>query len=375
MTQSRRPPRDRAGAADDLPTMSRRAAAAAIGAVAAAPFAAIAQTNGRPGITPPRLNAPSAGDARPTPDRTPSTPPALLTELHAFTGHTRSVLCGAISPDGSLAITGGYDRALKVWDLETRRIRRNFAMTWRTVWSIDIAEDNKRALVGGDRGNLHHFRIEGGSVLNDLIGDRSSVRVARFIPGADGRGRAISADSRGLMRIWDLENGKSSKVLSNAATSLQAMEISRDGETAITGDVRGGVRLWGLARGDRRQTASPHRRLVWSVALSPDATLGFSGAADGKLVCWDFKAGRQRWAQRAHGRNVVALALTGDGRRLFTGGDDGSIIVWDAPSGRRLSSARRHSGRVNMLSLSAAGDRLLSVGSDRTARVWRFEES
>jgi WD40 repeat protein len=38
-------------------------------------------------------------------------------ELHRFDGHTAEVLSVVISPDGRRAVSGGKDRAVRLWDL------------------------------------------------------------------------------------------------------------------------------------------------------------------------------------------------------------------------------------------------------------------
>ena len=50
--------------------------------------------------------------------------------LLSFTGHSSSVSSVAISPDGRTALSGGWDKTLRLWDLATGTERRTFTGHW-----------------------------------------------------------------------------------------------------------------------------------------------------------------------------------------------------------------------------------------------------
>src|SRR5262249_8730416 len=45
----------------------------------------------------------------------------LFGELRVLAGHTRPIVSVALAPDGKLALTGGNDQTLRLWDVETGR--------------------------------------------------------------------------------------------------------------------------------------------------------------------------------------------------------------------------------------------------------------
>ena len=47
--------------------------------------------------------------------------------VRVLTGHTAFVACVAVTPDGRRAISGSFDRALRVWDLETAECLASFS--------------------------------------------------------------------------------------------------------------------------------------------------------------------------------------------------------------------------------------------------------
>lgn len=53
---------------------------------------------------------------------------SVATQKFAFTlsGHQNWVRCCHVSPDGRLAVSGGDDRTVKIWDLNSKKVVRSF---------------------------------------------------------------------------------------------------------------------------------------------------------------------------------------------------------------------------------------------------------
>ena len=56
----------------------------------------------------------------------------------------------AFSPDGTEAITGSWDRSVKLWDLASQTVERSFEGHTRTVRSVELSTDGRLLLSGGD---------------------------------------------------------------------------------------------------------------------------------------------------------------------------------------------------------------------------------
>ena len=69
-----------------------------------------------------------------------------------MTGHTKQVGSLAVSPDGGVAASGGWDSTVRFWDLATGHEIRQFARhpgdASSVIWSVTFSHDGRYLLIG-----------------------------------------------------------------------------------------------------------------------------------------------------------------------------------------------------------------------------------
>ncbi|SDI14820.1 NACHT and WD repeat domain-containing protein [Nonomuraea jiangxiensis] len=162
--------------------------------------------------------------------------------------HTGVLTGMAISPDGAILASAGFDNRLRLFDVATRRE------------------------IPGPRDTV------AGGFVNALA----------FSP--DGRKLAFTA-SDNAVRLWDMQRRRPAGIaliIEDAATN--ALAFSPDSQVLATGDTGGGVRLWDLRV--NRQLGTPmtgHGRGVTAVAYGRDGTSVASVADDGTARLWNVR--------------------------------------------------------------------------------------
>jgi RNA polymerase sigma factor (sigma-70 family) len=179
--------------------------------------------------------------------------------------------------------------------------------------------------------------------------------------GAGGK-QIITAGPDGLLRAWDVANGKELRRLGRAAGPPSAVAFTPDGSRAALADPDGTVRVWDVASGKEvAKIASGLKDGPVALALSPDGKKLASRGADRSLVVWDGATGKElRRLGDAEGNEsagppgnpigggetlcfspdgkLVAASFADLGKRLAVG-----VRLWDVGTGEsRLHVADRH---------------------------------
>ncbi|CDF34806.1 unnamed protein product [Chondrus crispus] len=123
----------------------------------------------------------------------------------ALTGHTGEVSSVAMSGDGKRAVSGSWDLSVRVWDVDTG-LQIGNALPGHTsqVSSVAMSGDGKRAVSGSWDLSVRVWDVDTGLQIGDALPGHTSQVLSVAMSG-DGK-RAVSA-SETTVRVWDVEKG------------------------------------------------------------------------------------------------------------------------------------------------------------------------
>lgn len=157
--------------------------------------------------------------------------------------------------------------------------------------------------------------------------------VALTVLGLDGRERALQAPPGRvgvLVRpaVWsELPEPDTSPVVfvQSGQDQLRSLALDRDGRRALTADLRGGVRVWDLARQRLLAQWQAHSGHVMEAVLSPSGRLAVTVGTDALRV-WDATSGTKLWAWP--GGMLWQVAFEADDRHLWVHQGE-RLVRWD----------------------------------------------
>ncbi|MFI7119229.1 P-loop NTPase fold protein [Amycolatopsis sp. NPDC049868] len=271
-----------------------------------------------------------------------------------FTGHEEPIL--AVAVKGNRLVTGGADRTVRVWDLETGA--QKFALSGhdRPVLAVGISGQH---VVGCDGATVRSWRIDGtGAHPPEVQTTKRTVAVAvakDFV--VSGAGSAVE-----VRRL----DGGAVRSLRTGGPEIESVAVTPDGRFVVAGDDAGGVRLW------NREVVSHYRfggvGAIHVIAISPDGEQVLS--ADGETVRLWGRNGDPALVFPAHTGVVRALAFGADGKLVLSGGSDGEVRVREIDDPREYTLLKGHQGNVRAIACTAGDEKIVTVGDDRTIRVW-----
>jgi WD40 repeat protein len=243
------------------------------------------------------------------------------------------------------------------------------------------------SLASGPSGRLATVSADGSIRLWDA-GRREQVGSA--VPsGAGGRRVSVTFDEDGALvsagsdiRIWDVARwGEVGSVLYRHPAAVTALAVSPDGVVA-SGDARGVIRTWNLGDGKpESRWVLAHHDAVTALAFSPQGVLA-SGGQDGVVRLWRTSTGEElRGPRQSHDGAVTSVAFSSDGATVAAGYGKGGhrtwhrlepIDVWDVAT-RSLTHPLLVGLKGDVASVAFGRAGLFAAAGDDFLAVWPVE--
>jgi WD40 repeat protein len=290
-------------------------------------------------------------------------PPALNT----FTSPVAESV--AFLPDGRRALTGGDDGNVYLWDVATGRLLRSFGGHSQKVWAV--ATDGRRALTGSDGHLLKLWDVETGRELRSWPAHDGQVLGIALLPGE----KALSTGTDGLVKLWELDNGALLRTLTGHVGAVYNVSASADGRRAITGGADHTVKLWDVDTGALLRTFAGHREPVYAVALSANGSNAVSGGVDGTLRLWDTATGQELRRLTEGPETIESVAISADDQHVLAGGGDGTIRYWEIMTGQPTRTFLPQPSGVNWVGFAPNSTRALTASQDGSIKVWDLAPS
>jgi serine/threonine protein kinase len=205
------------------------------------------------------------------------------------TDHSGPIRCLAASADGKTVISGDEKGTLIIWDLRNRRADRVIEAHTDQVRAVAICPDpRKRLAVSGswDR-TVKLWDLSGTSPLDTFQGHGGSVEGVAISRAGDLAG---SASTDGTVRLWDVPGRRALGLPAASGRSESwplCVALAPDGAQVLSGGTDGVVRLWRVDDRSEVKTFRGHAASVTRVAFLAGGRRAVSCGEDGGVGVWD----------------------------------------------------------------------------------------
>ncbi len=337
--------------------------------------------------------------------------------LHqSLVGHSDVVSSLAITPDGTLLVSGSYDKSLRVWDMNDGDCIHVMSGHSKGIGKILITPDGNRVISLAFDGTIRVWDMKSGCCQHVLTAKKQYVNTMTLSP--DGK-LLLTGDNDELLRVWDMETGACLRSFSGHKHDIKGIVVTQDNSFAISAEQEQyedvyELLMWGLEGIGKvkanwalslpqsyvkvKGAASESNREIDSAeAALKDGNFKEAGKALKKmqkisgyerdprwLALWR-QAGsqggkavgvlfeREIWHLKGHSEPIWTVACSSDGKLAASAGYEGVIQVWDLESGQSIHQLDRHGMPVGGLAFTPDNQLLLSSGNDHRLRLWDIQ--
>ena len=299
-------------------------------------------------------------------------------EIQPFSGHTAGIEDVAVSPDGRKLATASSDSTVKLWNFDTGELLHTLSghagaagsVTEEVgVWAAAFSPDGKVLVSGGADKTLQLWDVETGEQL-DVINMPQQVPYIAF--SANGKMIAVGNFESGVELI-DFDTRRVVRQFKQAGAS-RGVAFSPDGRMLAAVSSGADATLWDVQTGEMIRSialiigsATPLSN--YSVIFSPDGkTLALnSGVA---MVVVNVETSQIVQTLTGHEGNIYSIAFSPDGSKLASASNDRTLRLWLVGGGSLLRTFSGHNGSVTGVAFSPDGKTVVSSSFDSTARLW-----
>jgi WD40 repeat protein len=196
---------------------------------------------------------------------------------------------------------------------------------------------------------------------------------------------AFSPDSKQIVTggyhellIWNSEDAKLVRRISNVGQRVFALAFSADGQTLAVGcgepGKSGEVRLLDFASGSVKGVVARTSDVVLDLAYRPGTNHLAVASADSVIRIVDTSTLQVVKSIASHADWVTAVSWSDDGTRLASASRDKSVKVYDGSSGELLASYLGHGAAVRGVTILADNKQVVSSGADKKLQRWNIED-
>ncbi len=285
-------------------------------------------------------------------------------------------------------VSGGFDRSLTSWNVETGKILQTITGIYPVRNSIGFSPDGKLLMFANERNQLNFTETATGRVVK-AINTSGVVISAAFSPD----GKKIVTASNTMLTIpankeipytvetWDFSSGR--QIQSINASYFYSFDFfpisfspnSQDivfGYVSATNDST--ITVFSSKSGKINSVLSSESKTITDIAVSKNKQLFAVGLRNGAIKMWNLSNGGDFKNLEGFSGAVGQLAFSSGGKFLAGVGNDPIVKIWDTATGKLNQTLSGHSGFVTSVTFSEDEGFLATTGiQDRAIRIWNVK--
>jgi len=235
--------------------------------------------------------------------------------INTFVGHNCCVNSVAVSPDGTLIVSGGgspfgatkySDKIVRVWDSSSGKLLYSLKGHTCSIMRVAFSPNGEYIASGGGDGDntIKLWKASTGECIRTFKGTKHRIEGLTF--SQSGENIIAGAFTEVDFKVWDVRSGSHvTSIIEGFAPSCVA-SFSSDGKYVVLGQLNSLFAIYNASNykfvqiydssktsdGSNSGIKQDPNSWALSAQFSPDSTLIVSGHMDGKVKLWSVPSGK-----------------------------------------------------------------------------------
>jgi WD40 repeat protein len=281
--------------------------------------------------------------------------------------NTDRVFSLCMSVDGRWIVTGGEDRTVRIWNIETKLQEAEFTGHISWVFSVCISRNGKWITSGGNDNTVRIWSVERKSEEAVFIGHQGGVFSVSM---SRNDCWIISGSGDNTVMVWNMINKTQEAVLIGHTDCVLCVCMSDDDKWILSGGRDNTLRIWSMENKSQEAVLTGHTNWVNSVCSVPDGRRIISGSSDNTVRIWNIVNKVQERVLTGHSDIVTSVCMSGCGKWILSASKDSKVIIWNMLSKYQEAILTEDSSGVLSVCISGDSRYIASSSGDNTLIIW-----
>lgn len=289
----------------------------------------------------------------------------------SFGSHTDDITAVAVSPDGTLLVSGSKDRTIQLYDALSGELQRSINAHERGVTCVAVSPNGQIIASGSRDGTICLWDVKTGKCLLTLSKDKSKHKgwITQITFSPDRLTFATVSNLDNKVRVWNVQTGDLTCEYEQQTGGIYGVAFNADGSLLASSSMDKSICLWNTkTQALQRKIDNPNWML--SIAFSPDGKFVAAGSWDNILRVWNVETGVLHRTFTGHTMPVHSIVFDAEGKTISSASVDKTVRVWDVEETELQHTFAGHNNGVRSVAFSADGKTAASCGLDNTIRLW-----
>jgi len=295
-------------------------------------------------------------------------------KIAELTGHSNPIFTLALSQKPGILFTGGNDKGLVEWSLETNTFIKVMFPVPASIYAIYCPEGFPLMFAGLRSGEVLVFNFIEQKITHRL---RKHIKPIFDIKAVGKKNELLVASEDGTVSVWSLNTLELLHTINVSSDTIRCISVNPADDRVAFGCRDNRVVIYDTEDYSIVKALIGHTMAVFSLQYSPNGEYLVSGGRDAQVKIWDNKTYTLIQNIPAHLFAVNHIAFHPTEPYFATASMDKSIKIWDARDFKLRKNISREKGyashALSINKLAWQENNLLSASDDKKVIVWKID--